>query len=58
MIEAQFDPKKHADRYSVAAELEAQGIQIDWNTPGGPTVQQPINYAYDPRTRAFRINQG
>ena len=58
MIEAQFDPKKHVDRYNLSAELEAQGIQIDWNTPGGPTVRRPINYAYDVQTRMFRIIQG
>jgi len=57
MKEAQFDPKKHVDRYGLAAELEAQDVQVDWNTPGGPTVKRPINYAYDWRTQTFRIVQ-
>ena len=52
-----FDPAQYQDRYGLAAGLEAQGIAIDWNTPDGPTAIKPIDYAYDWRTKAFRVVQ-
>jgi len=55
MIEARVRPTK--DGLELAAELEARGVQVDWNAPGGPSAK-PIDYGYDCLSRTFRVVQG
>jgi len=55
MIEAQCAPTE--GRFELAAELEKQGIQIDWRDPGGPVASTSIDFAYDAPTHTFRVIQ-
>ena len=57
MIEAKFDPKEHKDWLGLAAELEAQGVKVEWSPSGRPSFLPSITYGYDAIERKFVIRQ-
>lgn len=57
MAEARFDPTEHKDWLGLAAELEAQGIKIEWPPSGHPRSVPLIAFGYDAVERMFIIRQ-
>ena len=60
MIEAKLDPQERKDWLGLlgqAAELEAQGIRVEWSPSGQPSFNPPVTYGYDAVARKFVIRQ-